>query len=132
MNRNTSFAGVHSADAIHQRLAGDVLEKITFRSCLNSTVDIFIPVKRGEHDNSRVLIVSTNGSDRANTIELGHSQIEQCHIGTMLFPKIDRLAAVARFADNCHLWFATNHRYQTFANDAVVSGDQNSKWRFLL
>src|SRR2546421_2969454 len=76
MHGNTSFARVHSADAIHQRFARHVLEQIAFRTRLNRTKNIFVAVECCQHDNSRVLIAAPNLFDCADAIELGHSQVE--------------------------------------------------------
>src|SRR5436309_10203871 len=73
MHRNTGFAGVYAADAIHQPFTRNVLEQITFRSRLDRAVDIFITVERCQHDNPRVLIVVADFFDRTDTIELWHS-----------------------------------------------------------
>src|SRR5439155_19403019 len=70
MHGNTCFAGVHPADAIHQRLTRRVLEKIAFRAGLNGAVDIFIAVERCEYDDARVLIAGADFFDCADAIEL--------------------------------------------------------------
>ena len=66
----------------------------------------------------------------ADPVELRHSQVEERHIGTMLFPKIHCLAAVTGFANNSHVWFTLDQRNQTFAHNAVIVGNQNSDASF--
>jgi mannose/fructose/N-acetylgalactosamine-specific phosphotransferase system component IIB len=62
-----------------------------------------VTIERRKHDNSRVFIVTTNLFDYVNSIELRHAQIEQCHVGPMSFPKIDRFTSVTSLPDNHHV-----------------------------
>jgi hypothetical protein len=75
---------------------------------LNGAVDIFIAVERRQHNDSRFLVVTTDFLKRANAIELGHAQIEQRHIGSMLFPKTDGFASIGRLADDGHVCFPSD------------------------
>jgi hypothetical protein len=70
---------------------------------MNGAVDILVTIERRQHDNPRVLIVSPNLFDYADSIELRHAQIEQRHLGPMLFPKIDRFTSVTGLSDNHHV-----------------------------
>ena len=105
MHGNTRFARVHPADAIHQRLARHILEQITFRAGLNGAVDIFVAVECCEHDDARVLVAPADFLDCADAIELWHSQIKQCHVGPVLFPKIDCLTTILGFSNDSHVRF---------------------------
>src|SRR5207237_9544604 len=98
MHGNASFPSVHAANGINQRGARNVLEQITLRSRLNSAVDIFVTIERRQHDNPRVLILSPNLFDYADSIELRHAQIEQCHLGPMPLPTLDRFTSVTGFS----------------------------------
>ena len=108
MHGNTSLAGVHSADAIHQGFARNVFEQIAFRARLNGTVNIFIAVECGEHNDTRVLIAGANLSDRANSVEFRHSQIQEYHIWVMLLPKLHCFAAVGCLGEDGHVCFSTD------------------------
>ena len=130
MHGNTRFARVHPTDAIHQRLARHIFEQITFRAGLNGAVDIFITVERCQHNDPRFLIAATDFLKRANAIELRHTEIEQRHIGTMLLPKNNCFAPIARLADDGHVCFPSNERNQAFADNAVIISDEDSDTRF--
>ena len=108
MQRHTGFAGVHPANAIHQRFARCILEQVPFRAGLNGAVDIFVPIERRQDNDSRFVIAAPDFLERANAIELGHAQIEQRHIGSMLFPKIDCFASIGRLADDGHVCFPSD------------------------
>src|SRR6266446_2127221 len=126
MHGKAGLPCVHTANAINQCLARHVLEQITLRPRLNCSVNIFVAIERREHDNPRVLILSTNLFDNANTIELGHAQVEQRHVGPMLFPKIDRFTSVTGFSDDHHVCFEPDQRNQTLAEDAVIVGNKHA------
>src|SRR5215472_5228814 len=132
MQRNTCLTRMHPADAIHQCFPRDVFQQIAFGACLNRAVDIFVAIEGCQHNNARILIVLADLLDRADPIELRHSQVEERHIGTMLFPKIHCFAAITGFANNSHVWFTLDQRSQTFPHNAVVVGDQNSNARSFL
>ena len=76
MHGKTGLPSVDTANRINQCLARHVLKQIAFRSRLNGSVNVFVAIEGREYDNPRVLIVSTNLFDNADTIELGHAQIE--------------------------------------------------------
>ena len=62
--------------------------------------------------------------DHANTVQLGHAQIEKRHIWPMFLPKVNGLAAIHRFGDNEHVRLHSNNRSQARQNSCVVICDE--------
>jgi len=60
-------------------------------------------LRGGENELARVLIVSPNLFDYADSIELRHAQIEQRHLGSMPLPKLDRFTSVTSLSNNHHV-----------------------------
>src|SRR5580692_5003805 len=71
MHGNCGFARVHAANAIHQSLARYIFQQIAFRAGLYSAVNVFVTIESCENDDPGFLVVSANGFDRVDTIELG-------------------------------------------------------------
>src|SRR5262249_13983542 len=64
-------------------------------------------------------------------IELGHAQIEQRDVRSMLGPKLNGFASVARFGENGHVSSASDQRSQTFTHHAVIVSNEDADTRLL-
>jgi len=47
----------------------------------------------------------------------------------VFLPKIDSFASIAAFADNGHVCFPSNERNQSFADNAMIVGNEHSYLR---
>ncbi len=90
---------MHAANAVHQCFAGNVFEEIAFRPGLYGAIDVFVTIEGCKDDDPSFVVVGADFLDRVYPIDLGHPQIEQRHIRSMLPPKVNRFTAVAGFAD---------------------------------
>src|SRR5258708_32898926 len=90
---------MRAANAFHQPFARDIFQEIAFRTGLYSAINVFVTIECGENDDPGFLVGRANRFDHVDTIELGHTEIEQRHIWAMLLPEVDGFAAVAGFSD---------------------------------
>src|SRR5262249_1450930 len=62
---------------------------------------------------------------RLHSVHLGHAQVHESDIGSVLAKQLDRLPAVHRLADDFHIRLGADHRGQPGSHHKVVIDNEN-------
>ena len=114
------FTGVNGADGRGEFVFGRVFEQIGFRARLHGAIDVFVRVKRGEHDDARVGKFFADGHGGFHAAETGQAQVHQHDVGFLLAIQFQRFAAIAGLADDFQAGLALDERGHAFAERGMI------------
>jgi len=112
-------------DRSQQLNRGTIFQQIPFRTVFERPKDAFVVVVGGQHQKPRIGKFTTDGQDRASTIEFRHGQVHQNHIGLQYAKSGHRFAPVLSESHNSHVRLELEYRREAIAHDGVIFGDEN-------
>ena len=120
------FAAVNFVDAPHQQVGGGLLQHDAARAQAHRANHVAVIFRGGEHDHARGQLSKFTSSSTAKPIFVRHAQIEQQNVGLELSQHFDAFVPVGSLADDGDFVFAVEQFAQTFTEDGVVVGHQDT------
>ncbi len=94
---SVAHGGLGALDCLVKPLIGERFQEVVEGVHVEGVQGV--PIERG-HEDDRRHVLRTDGAHDAEPVQLGHLDVEEDQIDPVLFERVDRLAAVARFPDN--------------------------------
>ena len=113
---------LHLPDCLAHHMGGHLLEQKAHGAGGGGGFDIRIITVRGEHDHLGVRADLEQLAGGFETIEPGHGDVHQDHVGVKLLHQIHRLAPVGRFADHFQAGLQLQHFAKPLTYDHVILG----------
>jgi hypothetical protein len=85
-----------------------------------------VGVVGGQHEHSHARVVGAEAAGGLDTVELGHAQVHEHHIGFVAGDGGEGLVAVRDVGDDLEVGLPLEHAAQAVAHDGVVIDDQDT------
>ncbi len=106
-------------------VAGGLFKYIAYGTRLHRISDIGIIAVRREYEHFGGGKCFEHLPGSLQTVEQGHRNVHQCHVGTKFFGQRDCLTSVLRFADHFKVGFEFEHLAKSFAHNHMIFRQQH-------
>jgi hypothetical protein len=118
-------------DGLGEQGGASVLEQEPSGASLQRAVDVLVEVEGGDHDHGERILDSGPGEPPGclDTVEVGHADVEQAHIGQQFTGERDGLQAVGSLSDDLDVGLGVENHGEAGPDDVLVVGDQHADGR---
>src|ERR1700722_5867698 len=117
---------MHGMDGADQLIVQHVFGQIGPGAGLQRAPPVFVAAIGAEGDNVRLGKFSPDGLGGLHTVHLGHTQVHQDYVGTMLAEEFHGLQSIGGLGHHLHVGLGVDDGLHAYARDQVIFGDQDA------
>jgi hypothetical protein len=118
-------AGGDDADGVGELLGADVLDQEAAGAGLHGLVDVLVEVEGGEDEDACGAFVVQESACGLESVELGHADVHEDHVGCEFAGAFEGLESVGRFADDFDVLLGFEDHAKAAAHERLVVGDEH-------
>ncbi len=114
------------SDSVRQLVRRDVLQQVPDRTGLQSCVHLLLVLKARECDDPDIGISLADRLRSRDTIDLGHEEIHEHDVGTLVTAQADRFVAILRLTNQLEILERVQEGPEAAPDDGVIVNDEHT------